>query len=106
MRYGRNEVVENLLYFDLPDLDEPDHNGCSLLMYASLHGFLGAVEYLLDNGANVNRLGNCPEITATRARHQSALCMAVYNGHSRVVSRLFTLLRSRHWRNIGIFRQS
>jgi hypothetical protein len=38
VRYGKEEPATELLPLAGPDYDVPDHNGCSILMYAALNG--------------------------------------------------------------------
>ncbi|KAH0563181.1 hypothetical protein GP486_002248 [Trichoglossum hirsutum] len=88
VRSGKEGLVKELLPQAGPDYDMPDRNGCSMLMYAALNGLEYTVEYLLQKGANVGKIGNCPEATASTSPDQSALILAVFNGHTRVVRRL------------------
>lgn len=88
VRYGKEELVKELLPLAGPEYDIPDHNGCSMLMYAALNGLEYTVEYLLEKGADVKRSGNCPEATASTSPNQSALLLAVFNGHTYIVRRL------------------
>lgn len=87
LRYGRQKERTR---FDvsISRLDEPDVNGCSLLMYAALNGHDGAVQHLLDQGADYNRKGRCTEVSASESQNQTALILAVYSGHVDVVRRL------------------
>jgi ankyrin repeat protein len=58
VRYGKAELVTELLPLAGPDYDVPDRNGCSMLMSAALNGLEYDMEYFLDKGANVMRRGN------------------------------------------------
>jgi Ankyrin repeats (3 copies) len=88
VRSGKVELVSELLPIAGPDYDLPDHNGYSMLMYAALNGLEHAVAYLLQKGADVNRMGNCPEATANASWYQTALLLASVNGHVSVVRQL------------------
>jgi Ankyrin repeats (3 copies) len=88
VRYGKEELVTELLPLAVPDYDVPDHNGCFTLMYAALNGLEHPVEYLLQKEADVNRLGHCPEVTTNTTLGKAALLLATSNGHLHIVRRL------------------
>ena len=88
VRYGKEELVTELLPLAEPDYDLPDRHGCSMLMYAAFNGLEHAVEYLLQKGADFMRKGDCPEANLTTRSTQTALVLAVLNGHDQIVHRL------------------
>ena len=88
VRSGKGQLVKEMLPLGELDCDLPDRNGCSLLMYAALNGLDFVVEYVIQKGANVNRSGNCSEVTAQATRTQTALILAAFNGNFSIVKRL------------------
>jgi len=88
LRSGKGQLVKEMLPLGDFDCDLPDRNGCSLLMYAALSGLDYVVEHVIQKGADVNRFGNCSEVTAQNFPIQTAMILATFNGNTSIVERL------------------
>ena len=85
VRSGNEKLAKEMMPLDDLYYDLPDRNGCSPLMYAALNGLDSVVEYLIQKGADINRLGKCSEVSASET---SALILATLNGNASIVERL------------------
>lgn len=81
--YGSNRVLKALYETYHCEIDVPDNEGWTPLMYAASRGKDFAVKYLLDHGANPNhqnRWGNTPLMWATAVDAEQAVLLLLKHG--------------------------